>query len=92
MNVGIGDEVITAANTFVATVGAITEIGAKPVFVDCNDNFCMDVSKVESKITKKTKALLPVHYTGYMTDMIELLKISKKYNIPIVEDASTGIN
>ena len=55
LNVGIGDEVITAANTFVATVGAITEIGAKPVFVDCNDNFCMDVSKVESKITKKTK-------------------------------------
>ena len=91
LNVGIGDEVITAANTFVATVGAITEIGAKPVFVDCNDNFCMDVSKVESKITKKTKALLPVHYTGYMTDMIELLKISKKYNIPIVEDACQSI-
>ena len=95
LNVGIGDEVITAANTFVATVGAITEIGAKPVFVDCNDNFCMDVSKVESKITKKTKALLPVHYTGYMTDMIELLKISKKYNIPIVRRClpiNTGIN
>ena len=91
LNVGIGDEVITAANTFVATVGAITEIGAKPVFVDCNDNFCMDVSKVESKITKKTKALLPVHYTGYMTDMIELLKISKKHNVPIVEDACQSI-
>jgi dTDP-4-amino-4,6-dideoxygalactose transaminase len=53
LNVGYGDEVITAANTFVATVGAITEIGAKPVFVDCDDTFCMNVDQLESKITKK---------------------------------------
>ena len=50
-----GDEVITAANTFVATVGAITELGAKPVYVDCDDTFCMDVNKVEKKITKKNQ-------------------------------------
>ena len=49
LNVGIGDEVITAANTFVATVGAITEIGAKPVFVDCDDTFCMNVDLIEKK-------------------------------------------
>ena len=72
-----GDEVITAANTFVATVGAITEIGAKPVFVDCNDTFCINVDQLEKKITKKTKAIVPVHFTGYMTDMPKLMKISK---------------
>ena len=79
LGVGHGDEVITAANTFVATVGAITEIGAKPVFVDCDDTFCMDVSLVKKKITKKTKAIVPVHFTGYMTNMPQLIKIAKKY-------------
>ena len=86
-----GDEVITAANTFVATVGAICELGAKPIFVDCDDTFCMNVELIESKITKKTKAIVPVHFTGYMTNMIKLNKISKKYNIPIVEDACQSI-
>ena len=86
-----GDEIITAANTFVATVGAITELGAKPVFVDCDNTFCMDVNLVEKKITKKTKAIVPVHFTGYMTNMPELMKLSKKYNIPIIEDASQSI-
>ncbi len=86
-----GDEIITAANTFVATVGAITELGAKPVFVDCDDTFCMDVNLIEKKITKKTKAIVPVHFTGYMTDMRTLMPLSKKYNIPIVEDACQSI-
>ena len=85
------DEVITAANTFVATVGAITEIGAKPVFIDCDDTFCMNVNLVEKKITKKTKAIVPVHFTGYMTDMVKLKKIAKKYHLPIVEDACQSI-
>ena len=91
LGVGYKDEVITAANTFVATVGAIIEIGAKPIFVDCDDTFCMNVDLVEKKITKKTKAFLPVHYTGYMTDMPKLKKLAKKYNIPIVEDACQSI-
>ena len=86
-----GDEIITAANTFVATVGAITEIGAKPIFVDCDDTFCMNVDQVEKKITKKTKAIVPVHFTGYMTNMIKLNKIAKKYKLPIVEDACQSI-
>ena len=55
LGVGHGDEVITAANTFVATVGAITEIGAKPVFVDCDDTFCMNVNLLEKTITKKQR-------------------------------------
>ena len=74
-----GDEVITAANTFVATIGAITELGAKPVFVDCDNTFCMNVNLIEKKINKKTKAIVPVHFTGYMTNMPELIKISKRY-------------
>jgi dTDP-4-amino-4,6-dideoxygalactose transaminase len=86
-----GDEVITAANTFVATIGAIVELGAKPVFVDCDDTFCMNVDLINKVISKKTKAIIPVHFTGYMTNMIKLKKISRKYNIPIVEDACQSI-
>ena len=90
LNIKANDEVITTANTFVATVGAITELGAKPVFVDCDDTFCMNVNQLEKK-SQKTKAIVPVHFTGYMTDMSKLLKISKKYNIPVVEDACQSI-
>ena len=86
-----GDEIITAANTFVATLGAITELNAKPVFVDCDDTFCMNVDEVEKKITKKTKAIIPVHFTGYMTDMKKLMKISKRYKLPVIEDACQSI-
>ncbi len=86
-----GDEIITAANTFVATVGAICELGAIPIFVDCDDTFCMNVTLVEEKISKKTKAIVPVHFTGYMTNMPDLMKISEKYNLPVVEDACQSI-
>ena len=91
LGVGPGDEVITAANTFVATVGAICEIGATPVFVDCNDTFCMDVSLVEQAITPRTKAIMPVHFTGYMTDMNALLGIADRHKLPTVEDACQSI-
>ncbi len=86
-----GDEIITAANTFVATVGAITELGAIPKFVDCDDTFCMNVSQIEDKISKKTKAIVPVHFTGYMTNMPKLMKIAKKHNLPVIEDACQSI-
>jgi dTDP-3-amino-2,3,6-trideoxy-4-keto-D-glucose/dTDP-3-amino-3,4,6-trideoxy-alpha-D-glucose/dTDP-2,6-dideoxy-D-kanosamine transaminase len=89
--IGPGDEVITAANTFVATVGAIIELGAIPVFVDCDDTFCMDVSQVEKAITGKTRALVPVHFTGYMTDMRKLMPLCQKYNLPVIEDACQSI-
>ena len=89
--VGYGDEVITAANTFVATVGAICELGAIPVFVDCNDTFCMDVSLIESAITEKTKAIVPVHFTGYMADMRAVSQLADKYNLVVVEDACQSI-
>ncbi len=86
-----GDEIITAANTFIATVGAIAEIGAIPIFVDCDDSFCMNVNDVEKVITEKTKAILPVHFTGYMTDMEKLSIIADKHKLPIIEDACQGI-
>lgn len=89
--VGAGDEVITAANTFIATVGAINEIGARTVFVDCDDTFCMDVDQVEAAITPRTKAIVPVHFTGYMTDMRKLMPIAEKHGLTIVEDACQAI-
>ena len=91
LGVGPGDEVITAANTFVATVGAISETGATPVFVDCNDTFCMNVDLVEEQISEKTKAIVPVHFTGYMTDMRKLCPLAEKYDLLIVEDACQSI-
>jgi dTDP-4-amino-4,6-dideoxygalactose transaminase len=91
LGIGHGDEVITTANTFIATAGAINEIGARPVFVDCGPTFCMDVSQVERAITPATKAIMPVHFTGYMTDMPRLLEIAAKHDLPVVEDACQAI-
>lgn len=91
LGVGYGDEVITAANTFIATVGAINEIGAFPVLVDCDESFCMDVSQVEQAITEKTKVIMPVHLTGYMADMPSITKIADEYGLAIVEDACQAI-
>jgi len=91
VNIKPGDEVITASNTFVATVGAINELGAKIVFVDCDDTFCMDASLIEEKITKKTKAIVPVHFTGYMPDMKKIDLIAKKYKLHVIEDACQSI-
>jgi dTDP-3-amino-2,3,6-trideoxy-4-keto-D-glucose/dTDP-3-amino-3,4,6-trideoxy-alpha-D-glucose/dTDP-2,6-dideoxy-D-kanosamine transaminase len=91
LGIGYGDEVITTANTFVATVGAIAELGAVPVFVDCDDTFCMNVDLLESAITPKTKAIVPVHFTGYMTDMRKLLPIAEKHGLNVVEDACQSI-
>ena len=86
-----GDEVITTPYTFYATIGAIVTAGAKPVFVDVNDDYNIDPSKIEKKITKKTKAIMPVHWGGKICEMNKILKISKKYKIPVVEDSCHGI-
>src|SRR4051812_8711260 len=58
LGLGPGDEVLTTANTFYATAGAIAEVGAKPVFVDCDDSFCLDIERFEAAITPRTKALM----------------------------------
>ena len=91
LGVGSGDEVITAANTFVATVGAIAEIGAIPVFIDVDETFCMNIDLIEQAITSKTKAIVPVHFTGYMTKMDKVVDLAKKHGLFIVEDACQSI-
>lgn len=89
MGIGPGDEVITQANTYVATSFAVNYLGAKPVFVDIEPEFTnMDVSKVEAKINEHTKAIIPVHMYGHPVDMDPLLELARRYNLRVLEDAS----
>jgi len=83
-----GDEVITVPNTFIATTEAISQAGAIPVFVDIrNDTYNMDVTKVKQKITRKTKAIIPVHLYGQVADMDPLLELAGKHHMIVIEDA-----
>lgn len=88
-NIGPGDEVITVPNTAVATIAAIRATGAMPVFVDVmSDTYLMDVSRVKSKISKNTKALLPVHLFGQAVDMDPLIEIANAHGLTIIEDCA----
>jgi dTDP-4-amino-4,6-dideoxygalactose transaminase len=87
LGVGPGDEVITAANTFVATAGAIVSVGARPVFVDNDEGFTIDPALVEPAITERTKAIVPVHYTGNVADMPAIAAIAERHGLAMVEDA-----
>lgn len=88
LGIGLGDEVITVANTFIATAASIYHVGAKPILVDIDEkSYNIDIKKIESKITKKTKAIIPVHLYGRPADMDTVKKIAKKYNLKIIEDA-----
>ena len=86
-----GDEVITTPYTFYATVGAIVTAGAVPKFVDIDDDYNINPDLIEREITKRTKAILPVHLSGRICKMDEIMRISKKHNIPIVEDSCHAI-
>jgi len=86
-----GDEVITPPNSFVASTAVIVHLGAKPVFVDVKPDQSIDSDEIEKKITKKTKVIMPVHLTGRMCEMDKILKIAKKHNLKIVEDAAQSI-
>ncbi len=89
LDIGPGDEVILPTFTFIATALCVSYTGAKPVFVDIEDiTYNLDPKKVEKALTKKTKAILPVHIYGQSADMDEILKIAKKNNIKVVEDAA----
>ena len=81
-----GDEIITSANTFVATVGAINEVGAKPVFVDIKEDYNINEEKIEKVITKKTKAIMPVHWSGRPCE----LKTISKNSLKIVDGKGVG--
>ena len=86
-----GDEIITPTYSFYATAGAIATAGAKPIFVDVKDDLNIDEDKIEKKITKKTKAIVPVHWSGRICNMKKILKFAKKYNLHVVEDACHAI-
>src|SRR5439155_15376400 len=91
LGIGAGDEVITTPTTFIATVGAIVMTGARPVFVDSEDGFVIDPSKIEAAITPRTKAIVPVHYTGNVADMPAIMEIASGRNLLVVEDACQAI-
>ncbi|NGX28410.1 MAG: dTDP-3-amino-3,6-dideoxy-alpha-D-galactopyranose transaminase [Candidatus Anoxychlamydiales bacterium] len=89
--IGDGDEVITTSNSFLATASAIIETNAKPVFVDISDDLNIDPELIEEKITTKTKAIMPVHLSGKPAKMNEILKVARKYNLKVIEDAAQSI-
>lgn len=89
LGIGRGDEVITVAWTFFATAEGIAAVGATPVFVDVDaDTYCIDTGLIESVITEKTKAILPVHVYGQCCDMDELWRICKKYKLFLITDCA----
>ncbi len=88
---GSGDEVITVGHTFVATVGAIVQCGAKPILVDIADDFNIDVEHIEEAITSKTKGIIPVHLNGHPCRMDKIMNLAKKYNLIVIEDSAQAL-
>lgn len=89
LHIQAGDEVITAANSYIATAEAITLTGATPVFVDCDAHtYNIDVQKIEAAITERTKAIIPVHLYGQPADMDAILTIARRHNLFLIEDAA----
>lgn len=87
-----GDEIITPSFTYIATTEVIGLLGLKPVFVDCDPkNFNISVDEVEKAITKKTKAIVPVHLFGQSSDMKSIMSLAKKYNLFVIEDNAQAI-
>jgi len=92
LNIRKGDEVICPTFTYVATANSILYVGAKPVFVDCEpDTWNIDSKKIEKLITKKTKAIIVVHIYGHPCEMDPILKIARRYNLYIIEDAAEAL-
>jgi dTDP-4-amino-4,6-dideoxygalactose transaminase len=92
LDIGSGDEVITTPFTFFATVGCIVRAGAKPVFVDIDpETFNIKADLIESAVTEKTKAVMPVHLFGQMADMDPIMEVANKYNLAVIEDAAQSI-
>jgi len=89
LGIGLGDEVITVANTWISTAETISQTGAIPIFVDIHpDYYTIDVASIEKKITKNTKAIIPVHLFGQPAEMDQILDICKRYNLLLIEDCA----
>lgn len=88
LNLKKNSEIITVGHTYVATLAAIKHVGLNPVLADIGDDYNIDVSKIEKLITKKTKAILPVHLYGHSCDMNSIMKIANKYNLSVIEDCA----
>ncbi|MDE1866412.1 MAG: DegT/DnrJ/EryC1/StrS family aminotransferase [Thaumarchaeota archaeon] len=92
LDIKSGDEVLLPSFTFVATANSVVSVGAKPVFVDVTpDNYTMDPDDLERKITKKSKAIMPVHLYGNFSYMSEISEIANKHNIDVIEDAAQSL-
>ena len=91
LGVGAGDEVITTSNSWVSSAAAIGLLGAKPVFVDVNDDQNISPDAIEAAITPKTRALMPVHLTGRCADMPRIMEIANKRGLPVIEDAAQSV-
>ncbi len=89
--VGPGDEVIVPAHTFVATCSAVVNAGATPVLVDVGADFNIDTDKIEEALTPRTKAIIPVHLSGYMADMPKIMEIAERHSLVVVEDACQSL-
>ena len=92
LNIGTGDEVITAPNSFIATAGAIANAGARPVFVDVNEEYNINADLIEKAVTPCTKAIMPVHLTGNPANMPKIMDIANKHNLYVIEDACQAVN
>ncbi|MCI0514399.1 DegT/DnrJ/EryC1/StrS family aminotransferase [candidate division KSB1 bacterium] len=89
LGIGAGDEVLTVANSFIASSEAITAAGAKVVFVDCHPvQYTIDVTKIAEKITPKTRAIIPVHLYGQPADMAAIQALAQQYHLAVIEDAA----
>ncbi len=85
------NEVIMPGNSFIATAWTVANLGAKPVFIDVLEDFNIDPSLIEQAVTKNTKAIIPVHWTGRMANMLQINDIAKKHNLHVVEDAAQSV-
>ncbi|MFQ5453269.1 MAG: DegT/DnrJ/EryC1/StrS family aminotransferase [Candidatus Zixiibacteriota bacterium] len=88
LDIGPGDEVITVANSWISTSEAITQTGARPVFIDIDDHFCINTDRIAEKVTERTRAILPVHLFGQSAELDSLLELCRRHGLYMVEDCA----
>jgi len=91
LDFGPGDEIITVAHTFVATVAATVQCGATPILIDIQDDYNMDVNQIDEAISPKTKGIIPVHLNGHSCKMDTIMELARKHNLKVIEDAAQAL-